>query len=160
MDNNFSVDTSRRVKKDFVKKISTPLGIALWLMAFELIGITVVLVSEGWRENGLFEFSVRCLHWLTMFCILVCLIKLMFDAKPFSHSFTLCTRLIAVLYLLASVIFPRLPGFSTNFGIFQNGAGTFTLIDARYLIRGLLLWVFSVILQEGFLLQKDMEETI
>ena len=78
--------------------------------------------------------------------------------KECENGFPICTRIIAGLYFLSSVLFPRIPGFATDYSIFQFGS--FTLIDANFLIKALLLYVFSVIIQEGFFLQKDMEEIL
>lgn len=37
MDNNFQVDTSKQVKKDFLKKTEIPLGIAFLLTAIKTV---------------------------------------------------------------------------------------------------------------------------
>lgn len=162
MENNFLVDTSKQIKKSFLKKIEIPLGIAFFLLGVQVIAATIFLMEDfsalAWNEIGTYEFAVRCLNYLSIICIFISLVKLIYDAKPFSHSFTICTRTIAGLYLLSSVLFPRLSGFETNYSIFKFS--DFTLIDGNFLIKALLLYVFSVIIQEGFLLQKDMEETI
>ena len=162
MDNNFQVDTSKQVKKDFLKKTEIPLGIAFLLTAIKTVA-AILFFIEGisgavWNEMGVYEFAVKSLHFASIVCIFLCLIKLIVDGKPFSHSFSICTRIIAGLYFLSSVLFPRIPGFATDYAIFQFGS--FTLIDANFLIKALLLYVFSVIIQEGFFLQKDMEEIL
>lgn len=162
MNNNFQVDTSKQVKKDFLKKIEVPLGIAFLLTAIETVA-AILFFTKGisgavWNEMGVYEFAVKSLHFASIVCIFLFLIKLMVDGKPFSHSFSICTRIISGLYLLGSVLFPRIPGFTTDYSIFRFGS--FTLIDANFLIKALLLYVFSVIIQEGFLLQKDMDEIL
>lgn len=162
MNNNFRVDSSKQVKIDFLKKIEIPLGIAFLLTAIETVA-AILFFTKGisgavWNEMGVYEFAVKSLHFVSIVCIFLCLIKLMVDGKPFSHSFTICSRIIAGMYLFSSVLFPRIPGFETNYSIFKFGS--FTLIDANFLIKALLLYVFSVIIQEGFLLQKEMEETL
>jgi hypothetical protein len=162
MDNNFQVDTSKQVKKDFLKKTKIPLGIAFLLTAIKTVAAILFFIKgisgAVWNEMGVYEFAVKSLHLASIVCIFLCLIKLIVDGKPFSHSFSICTRIIAGLYFLSSVLFPRIPGFATDYSIFQFGS--FTLIDANFLIKALLLYVFSVIIQEGFFLQKDMEEIL
>ena len=90
--------------------------------------------------------------------IFVSLIKVIYDEKPFSHTLVLCARIICGLYLLGSILLPRLSGFETNYEIFSFGS--FTLIDGNFLIRALLLYVFSEIIYEGFSMQKDIEEIL
>lgn len=43
MDNNFQVDTSKQVKKDFLKKIEIPLGIAFLLTGIETVAAILFL---------------------------------------------------------------------------------------------------------------------
>lgn len=162
MGNDFSVDTSKTSKKDFLKKVKIPLGIALFLSGVETLA-AVLFFTKGiavlaWNEMGACEFAVGCLHYLSMVFIFISLVKMTLDAKPFSHTFIVCIRVISGLYLLGAILIPRLPGFETNYAIFSFGS--FTLIDGNSLIKALLLYVFSVIIYEGFSMQKDMEETI
>lgn len=79
-------------------------------------------------------------------------------AVLFTSVFSESIRIIAVFLLISSVLFPRLSGFDTNFEIFSYGG--FTLIDGNFLVRGVLLFIFSIILHEGFSMQKDIEETL
>lgn len=162
MENNFSVDTSKQVKRDFLKRIKIPLGIALFLTGIETI-VAIIFITKGfsvlvWNEIGICEFVKKCLHYLSTICVFVSLIVMIFNAKPFSHTFTICIRIISSLYFLGAILLPRVPGFETNYEIFSFN--NFTLIDGNSLIRALLLYVFSVIIYEGFSMQKDMEETI
>lgn len=162
MENDFAVDTRKQVKKDFLKKVGAPLGIALFLIGFEICAKTLFLIDGFstfvWNETGVYEFAVKCLNYLSMVCIFASMIKTIFDAKPFSHTLTICIRIISVLYLIGSIGFPRLSGYETNYAIgWFNGV---TLIDANLLICALLLYVFSIIICEGFSMQKDIEETL
>lgn len=162
MKNDFSVDTSKQVKNDFLKKIRVPLGIALLLTGIEVAaGIWMIvhgMMIPQWDDISIYEIGVRGLHYLCVICIFVSLIKVIYDEKPFSHTLVLCARIICGLYLLGSILLPRLSGFETNYEIFSFGS--FTLIDGNFLIRALLLYVFSEIIYEGFSMQKDIEEIL
>ena len=100
MDNNFQVDTSKQVKKDFLKKTEIPLGIAFLLTGIETVAAILFFIKgisgAVWNEMGVYEFAVKSLHFASIVCIFLCLIKLIVDGKPFSHSFSICTRIIAV----------------------------------------------------------------
>ena len=66
MDNNFQVDTSKQVKKDFLKKIEIPLGIAFLLTAIETVAAILFFIKgisgAVWNEMGVYEFAVKSLH--------------------------------------------------------------------------------------------------
>ena len=162
MTNDFLVDTSKHTKKDFLKRIRIPLSIALLLTGVDSLSglyfISDIIFTGWWADLSPYHFGTMCLHYLSVICIFISLIKMICDAKPFSHSLTFCIRIIAVFLLISSVLFPRLSGFDTNFEIFSYGG--FTLIDGNFLVRGVLLFIFSIILHEGFSMQKDIEETL
>ena len=44
MDNNFQVDTSKQVKKDFLKKTEIPLGIAFLLTGIETVAAILFFI--------------------------------------------------------------------------------------------------------------------
>ena len=160
MKNDFTVDVSKRNKRDFLKRISIPLGIALLLTGMETAaGVLFVCRGlSGSLEMTAYAWGVECLRFLTAACTFVFLWKALLDERPFSRTFTGCIRAIAVFQLLVAVVFPRLPGFATRFEIFRFGS--VILLDGGFLSKALLLWVFSVILQEGFSMQKDLEEIL
>ena len=58
MDNNFQVDTSKQVKKDFLKKIEIPLGIAFLLTAIETVAAILFFIKgisgAVWNEMGVY----------------------------------------------------------------------------------------------------------
>lgn len=162
MKNDFCVDTSKEVKKDFLKKIEKPVGIAVFLAGIETISAILYfingIINNIWNEIGISNFVVQGVHYLAVVCIFVSLVKVIFDGKPFSHMLTVCMRILAGIYMLGAIVFPRLPGFETNYNIFS--LGDFTLVDGHTLIVGLLFYIFSIMIHEGFAVQKEMEEII
>ena len=162
MKNDFCVDTSKQAKKEFLKKIEKPLNIALLLTGIETVAAILYFVNGirnvAWNEMGISNFVIQGVHYLSIICVFVFLIMLLVDEKPFSHTLSRCVRMISYFYLLGSFVFPRLPGFETNYNILK--AGSFTLFDGNTLILGLLLYIFSIIIYEGFAVQKEIEEEI
>lgn len=162
MNNDFCVDTSKQVKADFLKKIEKPLGIALLLTGIETIATISYFVrgiaNNLWNDIGVSSFVIQGVHYLSIACIFVALIKIIFDAKPFSHTLSVCMKIMSGFYLIGAFVYPRLPGFETNYNILKFG--DFTLFDGNTLILGLLLYIFSIIIQEGFASQKEIEEMI
>ena len=75
MDNNFQVDTSKQVKKDFLKKIEIPLGIAFLLTGIETVAAILFFIKgisgAVWNEMGVYEFAVKSLH-LRLLCVFSC----------------------------------------------------------------------------------------
>ena len=69
-------------------------------------------------------------------------------------------NLIAVLTLLASFLFPRIPGYvSSGFEILRLSAD-FILLDGKIFLTGLFLLILSRLIGTGFEMQKEMEEIL
>lgn len=111
-----------------------------------------------WVEVGISNFVIGSAQYIAVICIFASLVKLLIDEKPFSNTLTLCMKVLAVLYVLEAVIFPRFDGYTTTFQLFSWGNKA--LLDGNLLTIGVVLYVLSMIIQEGFHTQKEMEEII
>lgn len=162
MKNNFCVDTSRQEKKDFLKRVKTPLNIALFFTGIQTLAgfyyLIAGVVNSMWVEVGISNFVIGSAQYIAVICIFASLVKLLIDEKPFSNTLTLCMKVLAVLYVLEAVIFPRFDGYTTTFQLFSWGNKV--LLDGNLLTIGVVLYVLSMIIQEGFHTQKEMEEII
>ena len=84
---------------------------------------------------------------------------LLYTSKPFSGTLTWCIRIIGALFVLASLVIPRLDGYQpSDFRILSSG--DFVLIDGSILIFGLLLIILGNIVMAGFSMQKEMNEIL
>ncbi|MBR3684044.1 MAG: helix-turn-helix domain-containing protein [Lachnospiraceae bacterium] len=102
------------------------------------------------------DFVQKEFSYLSMICIFISLIKILIDESPFSKTLSYCVRIVSVLYLVGSVLFPRLSGYqSSGFDIIK--VGDFVLVDGNVLLFGLLLYIFGLLIQEGFKMQKELD---
>lgn len=162
MENNFCVDTSRQEKKDFLKRVKTPLNIALFFTGIQTLAgfyyLIAGVVNTVWVETGVANFVMGSAQYIAIICIFACLVKLLIDEKPFSDTLTLCMKILSGLYMMEGFIFPRFDGYTTTFQLFSWGNKV--LLDGNLLTIGVVLYVLSMIIQEGFHTQKEMEEII
>ena len=163
-DNIFKTDTKPKGKRDFLDRISVLYIAATLLTGICSIGGVIFLirgvVSEMWREGGVSEFVRKGFFYLNTLFIWIALIKIAIDEKPFSKTLTWILRTIGILFLVASCIMPRLPGYQES-GINIIWTKEFgTLCDGALLIPGLLLIIFSSIIRAGFDMQKEMDEIL
>ena len=63
---------------------------------------------------GASTFAWRVLQYLCAFSILIALIRIALSETPFSKTLTVCLWWIGGLFIAASVIFTRLPGYVTS----------------------------------------------
>lgn len=165
MDNHiFKLDTKKSVKKHFVEKVSGAYGCALFLTGItSVVGVVFTirgLIDQLWKEVGMAEFVQREFYFLAIVCIFIALIKVLIDEMPFSRTLSCCMRMVSVLYLVGAVLFPRLPGYESSGFHILSLSSDFVLIDGAVLQVGLLLYIFSVLLEEGFKLQKELDEIL
>lgn len=161
--NNFKMDTGKSYKKNFLDKTRVPFNLALFLTGVGSInGILFIvkgIMDRIWLEMGMAGYAKQVLLYLSIMCISFSLVKMLVDEKPFSMTLTYCMRIIAVLFMIGSVVLPRLQGYrSSGFEFFSNGE--FVLIDAAVLMPGVILYVFSVLVYEGFAMQKEIDEML
>lgn len=161
--NNFKTNTLQSNKKNFLNKITGIFICAVFLTGIcSIAGISFFIrgISEKiWLETGLVEYVKQSTLYLCCLCIFVSLIKIAIDEKPFSNTLTCCIRMIAILFLACSVLIPRLPGYQKScFVILSNQY--FTLIDGTILLPGLLLFILSILVREGFEMQKELDEIL
>lgn len=116
------------------------------------------VVNSVWLEVGISNFVMGSAQYIAIICIFLCLVKLLIDEKTFSDTLTLCMKILSALYMIEGVIFPRFDGYTTTFQLFSWGNKT--LLDGNLLTVGVVLYVLSMIIQEGFHTQKEMEEII
>lgn len=158
----FTLDTQKTVKQNFLEKVKIPFNIALLLTGISSIGGVIFIVrgivEQIWKEMGTAQFVQKGFSYLSIIFIFISLVKMLVDEKPFSRTLSYCIRLISALYLVGAVLFPRLSGYqSSGFTILSSSV---VLIDGAILSLGLLLYIFSVLIEEGFSLQKEVDEIL
>ncbi|MBQ2802005.1 MAG: DUF2975 domain-containing protein [Lachnospiraceae bacterium] len=98
-------------------------------------------------------------YYLSIICIFISLIKILIDESPFSKTLSYCMRIVSVLYLAGAVLFPRLSGYEpSRLRIFSSA--DFVLIDGAVLMFGAILYILSMLIEEGFKLQKELDEVL
>ena len=162
--NDFKTDTNYVIRKKFSNKIEILLTISIFLTGFCSIGgvsffITAVR-ENSWNEIGANTFAWKSLMFLCMFCAFISLVKIFInisiDEKPFSKTLSVCLWVIGGLFIVASVLFPRLSGYqSSGFELFSSK--NFVLIDGMILVLGLLFLILGSLIQAGFEMQKEMD---
>lgn len=164
MENNtFKLDTEKSAKRSFLKRVNVAFSSAIVLTSIISVAHFIFLIrgisEQAWKELSVAGFVEMEFAYLSMFCIFISLIKILMDNKPFSKTLTYCIRIISVLYFVGAILFPRLSGYeSSGFDILR--AGDFVLIDGKVLLFGLLLYIFSVLIEEGFKMQKELDEIL
>ena len=161
--NDFVTDTAKTPKKEFLNRMSGIFTCAVFLTGIcSIAGIWFLgygVIHREWNEMGVVPFAWKTLMYLICMIAFVSLVKIAIDEKPFSRTLTWCIRIIGILLLTASVLFPRLPGYhSSGFEIFASQH--FTLIDGAILLPGILFLIFSALIEEGFRMQKEIDEVL
>lgn len=164
MENNtFKLDTEKSVKKNFLDRVRVAFAMAIFLTGItSIVGIGSIVggvVNQHWQEIGMARFVGNGFFYVSMMCIFVSLIKIALDAKPFSKTLSYCIRIISVLYLVGSVLFPRLEGYEAS-GFNILSVADFVLIDGAVLLFGLILFILGVLIQEGFCMQRELDEIL
>lgn len=163
MEYNFKTDTQKTPKKEFLSKVSGVFICALFLTGIcSLGGICYIIrgiAEKVWQENGMADFAWRSMFYLVIISAFISLVKIAVDEKPFSRTLTYCVRAMAGIFLIASLLIPRLSGYqSSGFEIFSKGS--FVLIDGGILLPGLLLLLLSCLIKEGFDMQREINEIL
>lgn len=96
---------------------------------------------------------------LCVFLSFISLVKIAADKKPFSKILSVAVQMIGGLFLLASVVFPRLPDYTSS-GFELLSKGTFVLIDGWTLLPGLLLTILGCLINAGSKIQEEIDEII
>lgn len=160
---DFKTDTSETKRKFITTKIGTLIGLSIFLLGFVSIPCISQLIygfyDHIWIKIGTVKFAWQILRSLCVFLSLASLVKIAVDEKPFSKTLTTAVWIIGGLFLLASIIIPRLPDYSfSGFAIIKYK--TFILIDGWILLPGILLIILGCLIKAGFELQKETDETI
>ncbi|MDO5424204.1 MAG: hypothetical protein Q4F41_10795 [Eubacteriales bacterium] len=161
--NDFQTDTRKPGKKEFLHRMGGVFTAALFLTGlYSATGLYFFVRSfstHPWEEIGAAGFAWKCLTYLTAICVLVSLVKIALDEKPFSRTLAVCVRLIGGMFLAASVVIPHLSGYTFS-GFAIGKAGSFVLADGMILLPGLLLLLLGSLIQAGFDTQKEMDEIL
>ncbi|MBQ9768144.1 MAG: DUF2975 domain-containing protein [Lachnospiraceae bacterium] len=162
-ENTFVLDTQKSYKKNFLGRVKNAVSCAtLFSGLFSVFGIVSFIAgiaNRTWQDIGMASFVKQGILYVSVLCIFISLLKLLIDEQPFSGTLTWCIRIISVLYLAGSVVLPRLSGYrSSGFDLFSGK--NFTLIDGSSLFLGLLLFVLSVLIREGFRMQTEIDEML
>ena len=152
-------------KKEFIRRIRFPFGIALLLTGFFSVMGTISVIRaflRGFPNGGGSAFWIaatpRLVFLASMLCAFAALIKAALDSRPFSKTLAVCMKIISVLYLALSFGLPRISGYNADFQIFGNSK--VTLLDGTYLMVGVLLWLLAAVLRVGFEQQNDLDHTL
>ncbi len=161
--NDFHTDTNGTHKKFFSRKLRVLIGFSIFLTGFATVGCIARLISDinthTWAENGIMPFAWRILLLLCVFLSFISLVKIAADKKPFSKILSVAVQMIGGLFLLASVVFPRLPDYTSS-GFELLSKGTFVLIDGWILLPGLLLTILGRLINAGSKIQEEIDEII
>lgn len=153
----FKLDTKKSIKKNFLERIKIPFYGALLLTGiFSAMGIMMVisaLISHKWKVMGVAQFVQIMFSYLIIICIFISLIKILIDEKPFSKTLCSCMRIISLLYIGAAILFQFLPGY-------ESSGNTIFFVEAEMLLKCLLIYVFSILIEEGFKMQKELDEIL
>lgn len=161
--NDFNMDTALQGKKAYLKKIKVILALAIFLTGvFSLSGVVFLvigIVDSIWKDIGMAVFMQKSIIYLSVMCIFVALLKMIFDSKPFSKTLTICIKTIGVIFTVSALLIPQFSGYvSSGFEIFS--CGSFVLLDGTLLTFGLLLIILSALIKIAFEMQTEMDEVL
>lgn len=160
---DFKTDTSKTFKKYISTKIRVLIGISTFLLGILSI-LQICFLTWGfhdyiWTDIGTTNFAWHIIMALCIFFSFAALVKIAIDKKPFSKTLSITVWAIGGVFLLASVIIPRLPDYqSSGFEILSKGS--FVLIDGWILLPGLLLIILGSLIKAGWEIQKEIDEII
>lgn len=151
--NDFEMDTLKERKRDFFKGIRGWMSLGIFLTGLLTFGGGDRYYSpgnsNGNRETSDGSFRNRILYILIVLIAFILLVKTMVDEQPFSTTLTRGFSFIGILFMLVSVLIPRMGGYRSS-GIELCSYGFFVLCDGVYLIPGILLIVLGRIIRAGF----------
>jgi predicted transporter len=162
-ENDFTTDITAVGKKNFLHRIGACFMAAICLTGLRsiagILGIIAGIRENVWNEVGMASFVWKIFLTVIIVLLFCSLVKMAIDEKPFSGTLTWCIRIIGALFVLASLVIPRLDGYQpSDFRILSSG--DFVLIDGSILIFGLLLIILGNIVMAGFSMQKEMNEIL
>lgn len=138
-----------------VRMILYSILFAISILFFSYTFLLIVKLAEGQFNNDInlfFNYSLLC---ITLFLCLTMIISILVKKKIFNKSIWIQGRILAIIYLLASIIFPRFNGYKTNFEILAWG--DFVLIDGRLLGLGLVFASLCYVFYIGTMNQEEIE---
>ncbi|MHB8128331.1 MAG: hypothetical protein ACYDEX_04995 [Mobilitalea sp.] len=138
------------------------LGISIFLTGILSSGgvffLTRVIIENMWNTLGVNFLLRESLAYISVMICFVALINIAVIKKPFSRILVWCTSAIGILFVTASFIFPQIAGYKSGFVILSNGK--FTLIDGTIFMIGVLVVLFSKLIQFGFIYQNNSDMTV
>ena len=162
-DNDFITDNHKDIKKKFPLKLKILLGCGIFFTApsLAIFGVLLMPFQEDFgKRYSSYGFAVLLLAELGYFICFISLITIAAKKQYFTKMLTRCVKSIGALFMAASLVLPRLSGYhGSNFEIITNGKG-FTLMDGLPLVVGIVILIFSYLLQYGFEMQKEMDEIL
>lgn len=161
--NDFETNITVKNSKPFSKRIRILLYFSIFmtgcLCISDILKIILALKDEILQSPNVISFAWQCLFFLCTLCCFISLIKLSRSDNPFSKVLVTCMKLIGSLVVISSVLFPRLPGYHSS-GFEICSYGNFILFDGRILSIGILIVIFTRLIQEGFHMQADLDEIL
>lgn len=135
----------------------------VFMGALSLMGISVAITEiqeKAWLSHGMCAFAWSLLYKAVMLACFIGLLKIARNKRaPFSKTLIYCVWTIGGLFLTASVVFPRLPGYSSS-GFEFLSWGSFVFIDGAILLPGLLFLIFGSLIKAGFEMQREIDEIL
>ena len=138
--------------------LATTIGLT-GLISFGGIVFFIVSISNQDWNREINNFLYRSLFYISIILIFIALVNIAINKRTFTKLLEMCILAIGIIFVISSVIFPRIPHYvCSDFIIFQNGK--FTLIDGTFLLIGILGILFSKLIQYGFYYQKISDMTL
>lgn len=154
--NNFKMGMTKNETNEFSNRFRVILSIALCLTGLFCFSGVIFLLNGKWSDLSAISLAWKVLIYICMLCCFLSLIKIALDEKSFSKILSFCIRLIGLLLIIASFVFPRLNGYQfSGFAIMKYK--DFVLIDGMILMIGLIILVFGFLLKDGYQMQSEIE---
>lgn len=157
--NNFKMNTQRKEINIFSNRFGMLLSFSLVLSGLFCLSGLFLFMNGAWHDLSDISLAWKSLVYLCVFCCFVAFIKIALDEKSFSRVLSFCIQLIGILWIMSSILFPRLNGYQfSGFAIFKYN--DFILIDGMILMIGMMILIFGFLLKDGYQMQKQIDEMI
>ena len=159
--NNYIIINSESDKEmKFSRGFKILLNIAIFSTL--LVSISGLFFALNYKEiinvRGFTVFIYEIIYLIKIFICCIALIVIRITKRPFSKGLLYCAIAVGIFLVILSIAFPILTkGVNRGFQIFSTGK---FFIDGLYLTEGLILIIFSKIIDYGFNYQKKDDETI
>lgn len=159
--NDFQTNTTAKQPTHFPKHFRMTLYLSILLTGIVSIGgisfFFHELTPNAFESVGYVRFTWHIIFYLCNLCTFILLLQILCTKKPFNKTIVSCIKIISYIFLLASFLIPRLPDYTSS-GLEIFAIGDFVTIDGNILIIGLIIYIFSYLIEEGFKMQNEIDE--